>query len=296
MAINLKASAAGYDSKYEPLTASSYGEYEVSFALGTSRASMIVIKSLATDKAAYKANEQVNVTAEIENTGDIALRLTVGGEVADESDKVLGLLTYADNPANIEPHTTQTITLQWDTGQNPPGPHTVTLGLVDYVMGGLLSESRVPIAILPTTVVEGLVSLIAPKFVNIGTTNTVGVTAYLTNRSNADAALAAQYEIKAPDGSVINSGTLDFSLAAAETSKTLALTEFTHAFAKSGQYPVSVTILSGGVPIAQTSDALYVAPNIRINPTENLDPATVVPDGDKEIRINIQIKGVEGIQ
>ena len=31
-------------------------------------------------------------------------------------------------------------------------------------------------------------------------------------------------------------------------------------------------------------------------PTENLVPATVVPDGDKDIRINIQIKGVEGIQ
>lgn len=257
---------------------------------------MIVVKSIATDKAAYNANEQVNVTAEIENTGDIAMRLTVGGEVVDESGKVLGLLTYPDNPANIDPHTTQTINMQWDTGQNPPGPHTIVLGLVDYVMGGLLSESRVPIAIQPTTVVEGLVPLIVPKFVNIGTTTTVGVTAYLTNRSNADATLSAQYEIKAPDGTAINSGTMEFSLAAGETSKTLTLTEFTHTFAKSGQYPVSVTILSGGVPVAQTSDALYVAPNIRITPTENLDPATVVPDGDKEIRINIQIKGVEGIQ
>jgi len=163
-------------------------------------------------------------------------------------------------------------------------------------MGGLLAESRVPIDILPTTVVEGLVSLISPKFVNITTTNTVGVTAYLTNRSNTDAALSAQYEIKSPDGSVINGGTMDFSLPAAETSKTLLLTEFTHTFVKSGQYPVSVRIFAGGTQIAQTSDAIYVAPYIRIAPAESLEPASVVPDGDKEIRINIQIKGVEGIQ
>lgn len=296
LAINLKASAAGYDSKYEPLTASAYGEYEVSFALGTSRASMIVIKSVTTDKASYNANEQVNVTAEIENIGDIAMRLTVGGQVVDANGKVLGLLTYADNPANIDPHTTQTINLQWDTGQNPPGPHTIALSLVDYTMGGLLSESRASIDILPTTVVEGLVSLISPKFVNIATTNTVGVTAYLTNRSNADVNLSAQYEVKAPDGSLLNGGTVEFLLATGETSKTLSLTEFTHTFAKSGQYPVSVKIMSGGVPVAQTSDAIFVAPYIRIAPTENLVPATVVPDGDKDIRINIQIKGVEGIQ
>jgi len=56
---------------------------------------------------------------------------------------------------------------------------------------------------------------------------------------------------------------------------------------------VKVTILSGGTAIATGSDVINVAPAIRIEPIKSVSPDTVLPDGDKRIRIDIQIKSVE---
>lgn len=89
---------------------------------------------------------------------------------------------------------------------------------------------------------------------------------------------------------------MDFPLLASESSKVVQLTDYASTFVKSGQYPVTVKILSGDAVLAQTADAIYVAPSIRIEPVESLEPSTVVPDGDKEIRIQIQIKGLEVLQ
>lgn len=296
MVMSLKASAAGYDSNFYPLTLDAYGDYEVFFALTKSRVSTVAITSLSTDKTGYNANDSVAIVSEIENNGDAAAEITADAQIADQYGNVLGLVSLPGDPIAVSPHAVQMVSLQWNAGQNPPGPYQITLSLVDHALGGLLAEGKTDITISPTANVDRLVSLISPKFVNVRATATIGITAYLVNRSNVDAALSAQYEIKDPDGTMIKDGTVDFSLLASEAFKTIPLTDFTNTFVKSGQYPVTVKIFSGAALLAQTADAIYVAPSIRIDPANSLEPATVVPDGDKDIRINIQIKGVEELQ
>lgn len=296
MEMNLKASAVGYNSKLVPLTVGAFGEYEVSFALDKSSVSTVVIKSLSTDKPEYPANTPVNILSDIENIGDATAEITVRAQIADQYGNILGVVSYAGNPMIVDPHAAQTITLQWNPEQNIPGPYQITLSIFDHAQGGLLAESAAIITITSTVNVDGLVSLISPRFVNVKATETISISAYLVNRSNVGASFSAQYEIKDPAGVVIKDGTIDFPLSNSEAFKVISLTDFTNTFTKSGQYPVSVKILSGGEVLGQVADAIYVAPAIRLEPTKNLAPTTVVPDGDKEIRINIQIKGVEDLQ
>lgn len=115
----------------------------------------------------------------------------------------------------------------------------------------------------------------------------------MANRSNIDIYLSAKYEIKDPNDVILRSGTVEFSVTPSELLKIVNLVGFTHTFTVSGVYPVRIDIISEGNIISTVSDAIHVAPSIRIEPSKVLTPTTVIPDGDKKIEIRIQIKGVE---
>jgi len=296
LSMEVKASAPGYDSNVQTLSVDAFGAYEITFELSKSRASTVAIKSIVTDKPAYPAFEPVTAVVELENTGDVAAEMNVEAQVVDEFGNVIGLVIFGGNPLLLEPHVSETVALAWSTEQNAPGIYSFTVGLVDRVQGGMLAESSVPFVIDQTANVEGLVAMIEPKFVNIRTTQTIGILAYMVNRSNTEAALTAQYEITNPDGTMLSQGELAFTVAGADPFKEMPLADITHTFVSSGQYPVTVKVFSGSTLLAQTTDAIYVAPAIRIAPTQTLVPTSVIPDGDKEIRINIQIEGVEDLQ
>lgn len=296
MVLNVKASATGYDTKYYPLSVNAFGDYELSFALDKSRLSTVVINGLSADKQTYSSNALVNILSEIENTGDAQVQITATAQISDQNGNVLAVIPYAEAPAALDPQSRQTLVFQWNTGRNVPGAYQIKLTIVDNVYGGVLAESAASIAIDSTANVDGLVSMISPKFVNVKATETIAVSAYLVNRSNVDASLSASFDIRDPGGTVLKDGTVDFSLAASEEFKVISLTDFTQTFSQSGQYPLNIKILSGAEVIDQISDAIYVAPSIRIEPVTSLEPTTVVPDGDREIRLNIQIKGVEDLR
>lgn len=111
--------------------------------------------------------------------------------------------------------------------------------------------------------------------------------------SNVDITLTAEYGFKDPDGNVINNGSINFTVASSEFFKIIELVSFSYTFMQSGQYPVEMAILSGSNRLSSGIDAIHVAPSVRIEPTKTVNPSTVIPDGDKTIRIEIQIKGVE---
>ncbi|BCR06063.1 hypothetical protein DESUT3_31320 [Desulfuromonas versatilis] len=293
MVMDLKASAPGYSSRYVPLASDTYGEYEVLFSLTKSRLSNVTINTLATDKFTYGGNELVTIESEIENLGDTSAEISVGAEMVDQYGNVVGLVSFPANPIVVDAQASQPVSLAWNTEKNAPGSYQVVLTLVDHAQGGLLAENRTSFTIVPTAEVEGLVSLISPKFVNIRATETIGLSAYLVNKSNAEVTLSAQYEIKDPDGNTLTQGSQDFLLTASEQFKNIPLPDFSNTFGQSGQYPVTIKIFNGEAPLAQTADAIYVAPSIRIVPSKTLDPTTVIPDGDKDIQIKIQLKGVE---
>jgi len=101
------------------------------------------------------------------------------------------------------------------------------------------------------------------------------------------------YVLRSPTGSLIHSGAYQIVLAPEEYQKNIALAPFAYTFTASGNHPLVVTIDSGPVPATMSGKAVSVAPGTRIDPTVTLSPGSVIPDGDKRIRINFQLKGVE---
>ncbi len=291
----VRASATGYNSLNYGVTTTDYGVYTANLSLSPSIVSALKVTSLATDKQTYNARENVSITAAIENTGVTTTQAMIQAQITDQYGNVLSLVSYPGNPLTLGPGTAETISLQWNTEQTPPGPYVIALN-VDDSTAGALAEGKTSFDIAPTLSVDGLVSLISPRFMNVRATGTSNISVYMVNRSNTDGPLSAEYEIEDPDGAVLENGTVNFSLLSSEAFKVANILDFTNTYNQSGRYPITVRILSGDNLIGQVVDAIYVAPSIRIEPSKSLNPASVVPDGDKEIRIEIQIKAVEDKQ
>ena len=291
---DVRASAIGHDSAGSHVTTAGYGTFAVNFSLNPSQVSNVRITALAADKQAYPANTLVSITTSLQNTGTAALDVLVNIQVWDGANNLLALISHNVEPAlTLSAGGTETISLQWDTGQYPPGDYSIILSVVDASQGVMLANGAISLAITPTMQVDGVLPLISPKFVNINSTEQITVSASIGNKSNVDESLTAEYEIKDTDGAIIQNGTVNFTVAPSEPSKALELGQFTYTFLKSGQYPATVRILSGSTVVTENSDAINVSPSIRIEPTKMLSPQTIVPDGDKRIRIDVQIKGVE---
>lgn len=291
---NLKAAAAGYDTRFNNVHTEAYGHYAIDFGLNRSQASNIEIIALGTDKASYSAKNTVTITASIKNTGAAPVDVIIAAHVMDQANNLLAVISYGAAPdVTLNPNSPEAISLQWDTSIYPPGNYHVILSVVDSGKGILLADGYRTFGIASTIAIDGVVPLITPKFLNIGSRETVAVSATVTNSSNVDVPLSAEYEVKAPNGNLMHGGTVDFTIAPSEPLKTIELGRFTYTFAASGQYPVTVKIRSGGSVILENSYAIYVSPSIRIEASKTLTPTTVVPDGDKRIRIDIRLQGVE---
>ncbi len=291
---NLKASAAGYDTSFNNVHTEAYGQYVIDVGLSRSQASDIQIIALGTDKESYSAKNTVTITANIKNTGATPVDVMITAHVMDQDNNLLSAIAYGAAPyVTLMPNSPEPISLQWDASIYPPGYYTVILSVVDSGKGVLLADGYTTFGIASTVAIDSIVPLITPKFLNIGSSETIAVSASVTNSSNVDVPLSAEYEVRAPNGNLINRGTVDFTIAPSEPLKTIELGKFTYTFAASGQYPVTVKIRSGGSVVLENSYAIYVSPSIRIEASKTLTPTTVVPDGDKRIRIDIRLQGVE---
>ena len=294
---NLKASAAGYDTRFNGMHTEAYGQYMIDIGLSRSQASNVEIIALGTDKETYSAKSSVTITANIENTGATPVDVIIAAQVMDQDNNLLAVIAYDTDPyVTLDPNGSEAISLQWDTGIYPPGNYDVFLSVVDSENGALLAEGSTAFGIASTAAIEGVVPLMTPKFLNIGATAIVSISASVTNSSNVDVSLVAEYEIKDTGGNIITGGTTDFTITPAESLKTVELGKVTYTFAASGQYPVIVKIRSEGSVVLENSDAIHVAPSMRIETTKILNPTTVTPEGDKRIRIDIRLQGVEVTQ
>ncbi len=257
---NLKASAAGYDTRFNVMNTKEYGQYVIDISLSRSQASNVEIIALGTDKESYSAKSSVTITANIRNTGATPVNVIVTAQIMDQDNNLLAVISYgADPDLTLNPNGSEAISLQWDTGIYPPGNYNVFLSIVDSENGVLLAEGSTTFGIASTAAIEGVVPLMTPKFLNIGATAVVSLSASVTNISNVDVSLVAEYEIKDTRGNIITGGTVDFTITPAESLKTVELGKLTYTFAASGQYLVTVKIRSGGSIVQENSDAIHCA-------------------------------------
>lgn len=300
----LKASVTGYDSLLQSVSSAANGFYRVNLPLNPSKASALSIASLQTDSQSYPAYSAVSIQAEVLNSGTLAVAGTVSVTILDADGQVTDNLvaTAADDNGvqnsliRFQPGVPKAITIPWETGNRLPGIYRAVLKVTEGETGisfgtVVAAKGATLFTVTPTQAVASLALTPLPRFANFNATEQITVLASLVNRSNVPMELAVAYQWLSPSGGVLHSGTGTISVLPSEGSKSLQLETFPFTFTQSGVHPVQVTLQSGPLPALITGETVTVAPGTHIEPTQQLTPAKVTPDGDKRLRINIHLKG-----
>ncbi len=303
---NLKASTTGYDSLMFIMSVSTHGTYTVDFPLNASHVSDLAIVSLSTNQPNYSAYAPVSIAVNVQNNGSALVSGTASVSIENAQGEVVDYIQATTVDANgvvqtrfdFPPGNTTSITVPWETKDLPPGSYTVVAKVItgEAGVGGgaiIIADGATHFSIDPTQAIASLVLTPLPQFTNLGASEQISLMAALANRSNVATELVMAYEWRSPSGVLLKSGTSTISLVPAESSKSVLLESFPFTFTESGDHPISVSIASGPTPASLAGGVVSAAPGIRIEPSQNITPAIVVPDGDKRIRLNIQIKGVE---
>jgi len=299
--LTLAATATGYLGSHQDITLLEHGTVTVNIPLETVVVNDLAISDLSTAQSSYPAYSKVPITAQFSNGGSEPKALQLMVKVVNELGQTISYqaIAHADLPDDIAdsmltvPAGEHILTeLDWNTNRFPPGTYEVIIQAHDLaVTSRSLAERSVRLNIEPTQVVNVLVEP-EPRFSYFGATESITFQAKLENRSNMNTEALITSTWADPEGTVLREDTITVALTPEETRKNVTLAEFSHDFAQSGQYPLAIQV-NGTQAGSANGLSISVAPGVRITPSEDIAPTTVVPDGDKRIRINIQLTGVE---
>ncbi len=293
---SLHVSATGYNSTTIPMTTSEYSTYNVDVALDPAYVSDVKINSLATDNSSYGANKNVNIAVTLENTGGNAYSISLQGSIIDKANNVVGFVNLQDTSAlTLAANSVAGYTLQWNTAKYAPDNYNLVLKVSDIDTGFLLTQGSTAFTIRPDILIGDVAPLVNPQFTNVKKNETVLIRGNIVNWSNIDAGLLADCSVKDTKGAVIFSASANLDVPVSEFSYTFDIGSFEYTFTQSGEYTVEMSIFVNGEAVASGTGSISVAPSIRIEPTMKLTPDIVTPDGDKTIRTDIELKGVEDV-
>lgn len=305
-AATLRVSAVGYTAETVIRSFDSLGEYALDFSLNAGQGSSMTISNLASDQARYGAYAQASLQVEVQNSGDQSSAGTVLVTIQDQGGKVLESLeaTYVDANGAVQrnfnfPAGITLISLPWDTKSNAPGVYTTTAKLFQVaanpVAGGSieLAAKRADFSIESTQALASAVLTPLPAFTNLGATERIGFKLDIVNRSNVPVTSSFAYQVHNPAQVPVYGSSVNVSLEPQEDAKSLLLTGFEYQFVESGLYPSSISATAGVVPAILEGKPISVAPGTRIDPSHSVTPSLITPDGDKRIRIDIRLQGVE---
>ncbi|MEW6418767.1 MAG: carboxypeptidase regulatory-like domain-containing protein, partial [Nitrospirota bacterium] len=166
---NLRASAIGYNSEIINLTSTTYGTHTIDFALNPSQPSDLRIISLTTDKQSYTANEDVLISATIENQGSTEIQGFISVEVENTDGEVIAIVSPDEPNITILPSESIQTTTKWNTGQFSPRDYSITLKVIDpetigygNPSGTVLVERATGINILTASMLGGAIALNPP--------------------------------------------------------------------------------------------------------------------------------------
>lgn len=302
----LRVSAVGYTAETVIRSFDSFGEYPVDYSLNAGQGSSVTISNLASDQAQYGAYAQASLRIEVENSGGQASAGTVLVTIQDLEGKVLDSLeaTYIDangiEQRNFNlPVGLTVISLPWNTKANSPGVYTAIAKLFQVAAnpasGGSieLAAKRTDFSIEPTQAIASAVLTPLPAFTNLGATESIGFKLDIVNRSNVPITSSFAYQVNSPAQVAVYGSSVNVSLEPLEDAKSLLLSGFQYQFIESGLYSSMVSVTAGIIPAVLEGKPISVAPGTRIDPTYSIAPGVVTPDGEKRIRIDIRLQGVE---
>lgn len=295
---SVRVGATGYNSQTVNLQVSAPSDLVQNFTLSKQTANAISVGDITTSQSNYGAYKPVLFNITVRNEGTQLRMGTFKAVILDAQAKVVdnieavtvnnegGIVRLLDFPVGET-----SLVIPWSTNANAPGTYTV----VGTVSDGLEAIDRqTSIVIDPTQALGNVTVAPKPRYANIGETRPIQFGMDVLNRSNVPVSADVAFQLQAPGGTVIYSGTSKIDLLPSDTSKSLVLDGVSFKFTESGPHPILVQISNGPIPASVMGGAIVVAPGIRIDMNQQVTPAIVTPDGDKRIRVNTQIKGVEG--
>lgn len=298
---SLFVSAPGYLSGFQAVRLSQVGLTTIDFNLQQASVSGVAIDGLWTDQLAYSAYNTANITSVIRNGSSTTSTVKLLLEVLDSSSQHIQTLAVEEGGVwaavlstfNILPGATLDISSSWYVGNLAPGAYTVSLKVFDNSTNALLAERVSQISLQPTQVIEHALLTTSPRFTTVGAMEQLMLNLAAINKSNVQTSMDVSYTLTSPSGAIVTSGQRTVTLMPNNVEMTTQLTSVPVTFSESGNYTASFNITDGTMPVQLTNAVISVAPAIRVEASQNLTPTQVVPDSDKRIRLEIQLRGVE---
>lgn len=115
----------------------------------------------------------------------------------------------------------------------------------------------------------------------------------MLNYSNIDQELSAIIRLKSPDGEVLKTETVTFSVTRKEVRKEVDLGTLEYTFTPSGNYQIEVEIQSNGTKMAEISKEFPVLQTVNIKAVRQVIPETITPEGNRRVKVIIELDGVD---
>lgn len=303
--VTIRYSAAGYTGETVILEISAYGVVPIDRALRAGQGSSLAL-ALSTAESAYGAYAPVAIRAVVTNSGGEAQSGTVSFTLIDQQGQFLDsieatraveggaperIFSFAPGETAME--------VSWNTRSHAPGAYTVLARLqqaqpgADGPGGVELAQKRSEFAITPTAAIGSARLTPLPAYSNVGATEQLGFRLDVVNQSNVPVHSALDYQLLSPAQAAIASGTVTIDMEPGDASQSILLGGPLHKFTASGLYQSTLATASGAAPAQFTSAPVSVAPATRIDPSYSAAPNIVTPDGDKRIKLEIRLQGVE---
>lgn len=298
----LQVQANGYDSSEFNLVLGGTGIAEINIALQKNAAQVIAISALATDKSEYGAYSTVVGVGTLRNTGDANQTLVTQVKVINSSGSTLEEFSVSADPTsfatplNLAPQQELKLPFNWHTQNYPPGTYTLQWSVFAKNTLQLLAQAQKLITIEPTVKIASLKLLSSPDQTNQGAKEELKIQAAVRNQSNVPTEVRISYDFSDPNGSVIYSHPVSFMLPPNSVFSVIPLETLEHTFVRSGDYNLSLKVLSENMPDLTEGSVISAAPGVQINISQEINPNVVAPSPSERAKIQIRLEGKEATQ
>jgi subtilase family serine protease len=141
---------------------------------------------VATDKIAYRANEQITITSQLQSTSPNYSFLNLSATISITKPDGQGIFTDTKTIPTLLPGQLTELKIYWNTGVNPPGTYTVKLEVKDatgYVLSSAVTTLTISGDIKPSKLLKGTISVDAQHILQGAP---VTITYNVTNAGNMD--------------------------------------------------------------------------------------------------------------
>jgi protocatechuate 3,4-dioxygenase beta subunit len=302
--VSLRIGAVGYTSETMIVDVSPYNVQSIDRGLQAGQDSSLALE-FGTDRASYSAYAAVAMTARVTNNGATTATATVSLAIFDAEDNYVASFAASQPGQDGEPATRfsfapgeNLVALEWNTGAFAPGRYRAVVRIhqdTDPSDGGpvVLAQRQAVFDIEATAAIGSVRLTPVPAYSHVGADETLAYRLDVVNRSNVPVSTTLNYQLLSPQRTPVDAGMVSLELQPAESSRSQSIQGPAYRFETSGSYPLTLSAAEGAAPAAISGGAIEVAPATRVTPTQNVLPATVVPDGDQRIHVELRLIGVQ---